>query len=289
MAQAARYAIGGEERSAPAALLQKLSTFVDLDAEETSLLGRLTADVRQAPAKSDINAEGSRPKYLHLIVEGWAARYRILTDGTRQITAFLMPGDFCDFHVSILKTMDHSIMALTNCKVAWIASDLFDELTAEYPRLTRGLWWCTLLDESILRAWIVNLGRRDAYRRIAHQICELHDRTSMIDSIENGRFEFPITQVELSDATGLTPVHVNRILQRLRWEKLIELTRTAVTIKNLEVLQAICEFDPAYLHMGRRGDNGWSPPIRTLIKQIRDSGQNPAESSNSNLRPRGSP
>lgn len=252
MADFALFGVDQESRVVSHALLRKLSTFVDLNSEEVALLSRLTADIRPAPAKSDINSEGNRPNYLHLIVQGWAARYRILPDGTRQITAFLIPGDFCDFHVSILKSMDHSITALTNCKVAWIVSDLFDQLTAEHPRLTRGLWWCTLLDESILRAWIVNLGRRDAYHRIAHQICELHRRLSMIGLVEQGRFDFPVTQVELSDATGLTPVHVNRILKRLRAEEIIDLSRKEINIKNLETLQRIAEFDPTYLHLGRR-------------------------------------
>src|SRR5262249_27358133 len=141
-------------------------------------------------SKRDIISEGQRPDHLHLIVQGWAARYRILSGGSRQITAFLLPGDFCDLHASILKHMDHGITAVTNCKIAWIASDRFDQLTAEHPRLTRSLWWGTLLDESILRAWIVNLGRRDAYQRIAHLICELHCRLSMIGLAEDDRFDF---------------------------------------------------------------------------------------------------
>jgi len=252
MADFAPFGVSRGSRVVSQALLRKLSSFVDLNGEEVSLLSRLTTDIRAAPGKRDIYSEGNRPHYLHLIVEGWAARYRILPDGTRQITAFLLPGDFCDLHVSILKRMDHSVTALTNCKVAWIVSDLFDQLTAEHPRLTRGLWWCTLLDEAILRAWIVNLGRRDAYHRIAHQICEMHHRLSMIGLVENGRFDFPVTQVELSDATGLTPVHVNRILKRLRTERIIDLSRKEVCVRNLDTLQRIAEFDPTYLHMGRR-------------------------------------
>lgn len=134
------------------ALLRKLSIFADLNSEEVELLNETTSDVRATAAKQDIISEGARPDHLHLIVQGWAARYKNLPNGTRQIMAFLIPGDFCDLHGKVLGAMDHSIVALTPCKVAWVASDRFDQLTAEHAVLTRALWWGTLLDEAILRA-----------------------------------------------------------------------------------------------------------------------------------------
>lgn len=108
------------------------------------------------------------------MLEGWAARYEVLPDGARQITAYLIPVDFCDLHVTILRRMDHGILALTPATVAYVAHDKMRALTEKRPELTRALWWATLVDEGVLRAWIVNMGRRDAYERIAHLMCELH-------------------------------------------------------------------------------------------------------------------
>ena len=236
------------------ALLRKFAIFADLDEEEITLLKEATSDIRATAAKSDIISEGDRPEYLHLIVQGWAARYKSLPNGLRQITAFLIPGDFCDLHGKVLKRMDHSIVALTRCKVAWVASDRFDRLTIEHADLTRALWWATLLDEAILRNWIVNNSRRDAYQRIGHLLCELHARVQMIGFVDNDRLDLPLTQNELADATGLTSVHVNRTLQRLRSNDLIELSGRVLTIRNIDELKRVAGFDGSYLHISRRAD-----------------------------------
>lgn len=234
------------------AFLRKLGVFADLSDAEIALLDELTGDVRMTGAKRDIIREGDRPEQLHLIVSGWAARYKSLPGGARQITAFLIPGDFCDLHGKILGRMDHSIVALTPCKIAWIPSDRFDQLTSGHPELTRALWWGTLLDESILRSWVVNIGRRDAYERIAHLLCELHARMKMIGLVENDRLDLPLTQEELADATGLTAVHVNRTLQRLRADDLIQLSSRMLTVEDVNELRKVAGFDPSYLHIERR-------------------------------------
>ena len=234
------------------ALIRRLSVFADLNDAEVALLNDLTGDIRMTVAKRDLIREGDRPDSLHMIVSGWAARYKSLPGGARQITAFLIPGDFCDLHGKVLGRMDHSIIALTPCKVAWIQSDRFDQLTAEHPELTRALWWGTLLDEAILRNWIVNIGRRDAYERIAHILCELHARMRMIGLVDDDRLDLPLTQDELADATGLTAVHVNRTLQRLRSDDLIELSSRVLTVKNVSELAKAGGFDAGYLHIERR-------------------------------------
>lgn len=234
------------------ALLRKLAIFADLSGDEVDLLNEATRDIRTTAAKSDIISEGDRPDHLHLITQGWAARYKVLPNGARQITAFLIPGDFCDLHGKVLKAMDHSIVALTPCKVAWVASDSFDRLTIEHANLTRALWWGTLLDEAILRNWIVNNSRRDAHQRIAHLLCELHARVQIIGLVDGDRLDMPLTQNELADATGLTAVHVNRTLQRLRADNLITLSGKVLTIKNIGELKRVAGFDGNYLHIDRR-------------------------------------
>jgi CRP-like cAMP-binding protein len=234
------------------AIIRKLSVFAELNDAEVALLNDLTSDVRMAGAKRDIVREGNRPEELHLIVSGWAARYKTLPGGARQITAFLLPGDLCDLHGKVFGRMDHSIGTLTPCKVAWIPSDKFDRLTIEHSELARALWWGTLLDKAILRNWIVNIGRRDAYGRIAHLLCELHARMQTIGLVEDNRLDFPITQEDLADATGLTAVHVNRTLQRLRADGLIELSSRVLTVQNVSELTRVAGFDASYLHIERR-------------------------------------
>lgn len=228
------------------ALLKKLGHFGGLDRSEVELLDSLTNDVRSVAPKKDIISEGMRPTHLHVILHGWAARYRMLPNGTRQITAFLIPGDFCDLHASILK-LDHNVAALSACKVAWIASDEFDRLTATHPRLTRSMLRCTLQNEAILREWIVNIGRRTSYERIAHLLCELRCRLSAVGLVLDDRFDFPLTQAHLADAAGLTAVHVNRVIRRLRTNDLIRLAGNVVTLKDVAALEKVAGFDPRYL------------------------------------------
>ena len=237
---------------ADSALVRKLSTVADLSAHERTLLNDLCKDVRRIPRRTDIAAEGDRPEHVHLIISGWAARYKILPDGTRQIMDFLIPGDFCDLHVTLLEQMDHGIAALTTCRVAHIPGEAIDQLTSDNSLIARALWWSTLVDEGILREWIVNIGRRDAFERVAHLLCEMHARMKLVGLVDDGRLELPLTQEELGDATGLTAVHINRTLQRLRSEDLIKLGSGMLTILDVSGLQEVAGFKPNYLHIRRR-------------------------------------
>jgi CRP-like cAMP-binding protein len=233
-------------------LIRRLKIVADLSEDEERRLTELCSDVRECPVKQDIISEGEKPKHLHLVLRGWAARYKVVPGGARQIVAFLIPGDFCDLHVTVLEQMDHGIVALSPCTVAYIDSRAIDRLTLESSRIARALWWSTLVDEGVLRSWVVNNGRRDAYERIAHILCEMHARMKMIGLVEDERLDLPLTQEELADATSLTPVHTNRTLQRLRAEDLIELRGHVLTIKDLKGLQRAAGFDPSYLHIRRR-------------------------------------
>jgi CRP-like cAMP-binding protein len=239
---------------APDRLAAKLQMAGPLGSDDREALRSLYADMRCVEPHRDIISEGDAPQYVHLIVEGWAARYKLVPDGGRQITAFLIPGDFCDAHVPILGRMDHGIAALTAARIAFIAHDAIVALPLERPRLARALWWATLVDEAILRDWIVNIGRRDAYAGIAHLICELHARLRNVGLADDGRFALPLTQDVIADALGLTSVHVNRILQRLRSEDLIVLRGGTLDIIDPPGLRRTAGFDEAYLHAQSRGD-----------------------------------
>ncbi|HEX8378982.1 MAG TPA: Crp/Fnr family transcriptional regulator [Allosphingosinicella sp.] len=249
------------QRSGPrSALITKLESVARLTQEDRSALAALGEDPRDMGARRSIIREGEKPDHVHLMVEGWAARYKLLADGTRQITAFLIPGDFCDLHVTILGAMDHSITTLTRAKVAYIPRSKMDLLTG-LPGLVKAFWWATLVDEAVLRAWIVNVGRRDAYEAVGHLICELYVRMKNIGLADDHCFELPLTQEELGDALGLTTVHVNRVLQRLRAENLIDLRRGILTIRDYRALEEASGFNANYLHMDRGEDGAASADV----------------------------
>ena len=233
-------------------LLTRLKIFADLSAADEALLDQLCTNVRETAADRDIVRDGSRPEHIHLILEGWAARYEIVPNGARQFTAFLLPGDFCDLHVTVLGKLDHGIVALTRCKVCYIDPAAMDRATSESIGLTRALWWSTLVDSAVLRSWVVNVGRRDAYARVAHLLCELHARAEMAGLINDDELSMPLTQSEIADATGLTPVHVNRTIQRLRKDGLIEMEIGQLRLLDAGALRKAAGFDPAYLHITRR-------------------------------------
>ena len=234
-------------RSSNNPLVTKLQNVTALSEEDQQALDDLCREVREVSARKDIMQDGAKPSHVHLMLEGWAARYKILPDGGRQITAFLIPGDFCDVHVTILSEMDHGIVALTPARIAYIPHSAIKTLT-ERPQLARALWWATLVDEAVLRAWIVNLGRRDAFQHLAHLLCELHERMRNIGLVAEDSFDLPLTQEEIADALGLTPVHTNRVIQRLRSEGLITLKGHNLVILDAPGLQKASGFNPAYLH-----------------------------------------
>lgn len=229
----------------------KLDAASTLDDEEKQAVRDLCASTRAVAAKRDIISEGEKPEHVHVVLDGWAARYKALPDGSRQILAFLIPGDFVDLHVTILREMDHSIVALVPSRVAYVPHRQMEELPLHRPQLARALWRATLIDEAVLRSWIVNLGRRDAAERIAHLFCELHSRMALVGLVSENHFRLPLTQEMIADATGLTPVHVNRVLQRLRSDGLIVLEHGELTIVDGAGLGRLAGFDPNYLHRER--------------------------------------
>ena len=233
-------------------LSRRLSHFIDLDAGDQAALDHLCENVRRIPRHSDVISEGDRPDHTHLVLEGWAARYKIVPSGARQITAFLIPGDFCDRHVGLLGEMDHSIGAITPLKVADLSHARIEAMMHSHPRLGRAFWWSTLVDEAVLRSWIVSLGRRSARERIAHLMCELHLRMSNVGLVKHGEFRMPLTQEQLGDAMGLTSVHVNRMLRSLRSDGLITWASGDLVIQDIDRLRHVAGFDPNYLHLRAR-------------------------------------
>lgn len=243
----------------PNLLTRKLEAFAALPEADRRLLDEVVRGAREVGAREDIIHEGDDPTDVHLVLEGFACRYKLLEDGRRQIMAYLVPGDFCDLHVFILKSMDHSIAALSPCRVVDIPRRRVLEMT-ERPALARALWWCSLVDEATLREWLVNVGGRSAEHRVAHLLCELLLRLETVGLTNGGSYELPLTQAEIADTMGLSHVHVNRVLQRLRAEGLITLKDKQLVILDVPKLKAFSGFNPNYLHLNER--NGSKEPSR---------------------------
>lgn len=230
------------------AFIRKLSGHAALSGEDIGLLDGACSPSRNVPARQDLIREGDKPGPIFVILEGWACRYKMLPEGTRQITAFLMPGDCCDLHASVLEAMEHSISTLTPARIVTIRRTRMEELIMTRQALTRAFWWTQLVDEDTLRAWMVSMGRRDSVQRVAHLMCELYVRARSIGLTDSGRLEMPLTQAVLGDALGLTAVHVNRVLRKLRLSGVMQLTAGSLIIDDVSQLAHIAGFDENYLH-----------------------------------------
>jgi CRP-like cAMP-binding protein len=235
-------------------LIRKLEHFVRLSPDDRAMLERASSErIRKFSPRIDIMREGDRPHDVHLILSGWGCRYKQLEDGRRQVVSFFLPGDMCDLNVFILKEMDHSIGTITPVTVADLSRDFFDEISAGYPRIATALWWETLVNSAIQREWTMNLGQRTASERMAHLLCEIFFRLRLARLTDGTSCEFPLTQADLADATGLSKVHVNRTLQELRVAGLIVLRGKTLTVPSLDRLMDTGLFNSNYLHMEHEG------------------------------------
>jgi len=236
-------------------LVMKMEQYRRFSDEDRRLLNDLTSKrQRQYAAREDIVREGDHSPDIHIVLSGLACRYKHLENGNRQIMAFLVPGDPCDAEIFILKTMDHSIGTLAPSVVASVSGDVMRDLMLNRPGTALAFWWNTLQDEGILRERIIDEGRRDAYARIAFLIYEVLLRMRAVGVIEDQAFDFPITQLDLADATGLTLGHVNRVLQRLREEGLIATEGQRWRVLDAAGLRQAAHFESSYLHLDRAVD-----------------------------------
>ena len=231
-------------------LVRKLSLFMPLSASDRTVLDALSTGEEHFPADVDIITDGMLPRSVFLVQQGMAIRYRNLPNGDRQIITFLIAGDLCDPHVFLLKTMDHSIGTLTSVRIASLSREGLMKTFSTRPRISAALWWSALQEEAMLRERIVSLGRRDARGRIAYLLCELLWRYAAVGLAEGETYHLPLTQTELGDTLGLTPIHVNRVLRTLREDRLIAMEHRLLKVLDLPGLQGIAGFDNAYLHFG---------------------------------------
>jgi CRP-like cAMP-binding protein len=235
-----------------APLLRKLrARDIVTDHEEAVLRGAIT-DVLELPAGRTLTRSGQSLTHSTLLVEGVVARYFDLAEGQRQIVELHVAGDFVDLHGFLLKRLEHHVGALTRVTVALAPHEAIRRITEEEPHLARLLWFSTLIDSAVQRERIVSIGRRTALARVAHLICEMNVRLEVVGLARAGTYALPITQLDLADSTGLTAVHVNRMLRRLREEGLVTYRGGEVQIQAWEQLQRAADFSPDFLYLERR-------------------------------------
>jgi len=240
------------EQPLPNALTRRLEEYTPLtDADRAELATLCSQATRTIGARVDLISEGDAPPYIYVILDGWACHYRTLDDGRRQIVDFAIPGDLCDLNLFILDRMDHSICAVTRLKVAEVGREMLRRVVTNCPNITTALWWVELVSKSIHREWIVNVGQRTARERVAHLFCEMFIRLESVGLTVGFSCDFPLTQNDIADTTGLTAVHVNRTIQELRRDGLIVLERRKLTIPDMLALQGAGLFNPDYLHIRR--------------------------------------
>lgn len=230
-------------------LFHKLRVRDLLSPEEEEALRETIVECEDVPAKRTLLKRGVRLERSILLLDGLVCRYKDLRNGRRQISALHVPGDFLDLHGFTLKQLDHDVMTLAPSRVAYAAHERLKWLTDEYPHLTRLLWFSTNLDAAIHREWELSLGQRSGVARAAHLICELYHRLRIVGDVDGESFAFPVNQTELGECLGLTPVHTNRVLRELRERDLVTFRNAHVAIQDLRGLEALAEFDQAYLYL----------------------------------------
>ncbi len=213
-----------------------------------ALRGRIV----RAGSGEDLVSEGDRCDSVRIFLSGWACRYKALEDGRRQILSFVLPGDSCDAYVYLLSSVDHSLATLTPVTYVELDATAFERLLAADKSIAEAFLCETLAARAIQREWAIDLGRRDALERVAHVVCELFERLQVVGLTEGNSFAFPVTQLDLADAMGLSTVHLNRTLQELRAAGLITLKDRSLTILDPEALRRTAMFNPAYLYLNRR-------------------------------------
>ncbi|HUP67956.1 MAG TPA: Crp/Fnr family transcriptional regulator [Sphingomicrobium sp.] len=230
-------------------LLRQLELYTGLPEEDRRLVMGLPHRVRRLDAGSYVIREGDLPGHCCVLVSGYAFRQKVTGTGARQILALCIPGDAVDLQNMFLDVSDHSVQLLTQCEVADIPREALQELVMQRAAVGTAIIELTLVESSILREWVVNVGRRDARARVAHILCEFAVRLESRGLAPHGGFELPMTQEQLADATGLTSVHINRVLKSLEADGLINRKRRQIHFEDWRALQYAGDFSRRYLHI----------------------------------------
>ena len=232
-------------------LTRKLSAFVALSSNDLGVLERLHQRRRSFVAGRDLVHQGQSDQAAYILASGWVCSYKLQPDGTRQIVDFQIAGDFLGLRSVLLRTSDHSFEPIVDIQaVEVMASDLIDAFE-QTPRLATAILWAASRDEAMVVEHLVGMGQRDAEARMAHFLLELGAKLALVGLGSRDGYDCPLTQYHLADALGLSAVHVNRVLRKLREEGLATFRNGRVTFDDFDQLASLADFDPAYMdHAG---------------------------------------
>ena len=233
----------------PHPLLSKFERSLVLTEAERDAITALPVHQETVRADASILREGDRPTRSCLLVEGVACNAKVTLGGRRQILAFHLPEDMPDLTSLHLEVRDSDTWALTDCTLAFVDHRDLDRFCDEQRRLAKFLWRSTLIDASVHREWTVNVGAREGLNRMAHLFCELHLRMQTLGRVKDGTCVLSLTQGDLAEATGLSNVHINRVIQELRRLQLISFTRGQLTVHDWDGLVELADFRTDYLHL----------------------------------------
>jgi CRP-like cAMP-binding protein len=236
-----------------APLIRKLETLGPLTAAAKDAFATLPHTIRQFTPHEVVVREDDQPSFIFLMVDGCVVRSTVTAAGQRQIMALQIAGDVLNLQNLFLARMDHSIIALAPTTIALIPHQEIRDLFDAYPLIAMRLWHETFIDGAISRKWLAGVGRRSAYARLAHLICEYFARIKKSGFPDSETFNFPLTQTEVGDALGLSTVHVNRTVKKLREEGLVSWHLHSLTILDFERLKEVADFDDAYLELRSSG------------------------------------
>jgi CRP-like cAMP-binding protein len=230
-------------------LLRRLRLTADISEQDEQAICSLPLRLKEMPAGQVVTRTGDKPSVCCLVVDGFVQRSKVVAESHRQILSFHQPGDIPDLQSLFLPVLDHEIITLGECKLGFISHGPLRELIRNSPKIAEVLWRDTLIDAAIFREWICNVGQRSAVSRFAHLVLEIYTRLATIGRVDGLSFEFPATQVIFAEAIGTSLVHMNRVVQELRKEGLLDFERGWITIHDMERFRSLADFDPLYLHL----------------------------------------
>jgi CRP-like cAMP-binding protein len=231
-----------------AAMISKLGRLGTLDPEDVAAIEGLPWRERTARGGSYLIRQGMPVSECSLLVSGFSARSKITDTGRRQIVSFQIPGDMLDLQHLVLGYSDHSVEVITDAVLLWVDADALREVAFQRPGVGQALWRDAFVDASISREWLLNVGQRPGRARIAHLLCEFAYRCVKAELASSELFELPLTQEQIADATGMTAIHVNRMISTLRVAGVISSRKRRVEIRDWAQIQVIAGFNPDYLH-----------------------------------------
>lgn len=219
-----------------------------LEAADRDALTRACGDLRIVPAGTDMVPQRSPVDALHVLLDGWAARYKVIEYGGRYLPALLVPGDICDVDAIAFDRLEYGITALTECTVVTLPRPRALALSQSHPNIAAAVRWLAFAENAILTEWATAMGRRSVHGRLAHLLCELLVRLKAVGRAEGNSFELPLTEEHLADALGLTVVQINRTLQLLRSNGLAARDGPWLAILDWPALCRVSGFRPDYLY-----------------------------------------